>query len=318
MDYYQTLGVGKSASEADIRKAYKKLAREYHPDRKPDDKAAEQKFKEIQSAYEVLGDPKKRQQYDQLGPAYEQYRQAGGSNANPFGGGFNPQGNQQPFGEGGIDLGDLFSGIFGAGQPGGKTGQRGSRANQSRQRKPAEDEKVEITIPFNLAATGGQYSLDRSTQGQREVLEIKIPQGIHEGATIRLAGQGSLDPYTGSPGDLLIKVKIAPHPWFKRDGQDLYIDVPLTITEASLGTKVEVPTLSDGMVWVTIPPGTSSSAKLRLREKGIFNPKLQAKGDQYVVIKIVSPKHLDEQARALLENLQQLLTEKPRQQLWQL
>jgi DnaJ-class molecular chaperone len=323
MDYYQVLGISKTATEQEIRKAYRKLAAEYHPDRKPGDKVAETKFKEIQNAYEVLGDPQKRAQFDRLGPAYEQFRQAGGpagggAGGNPFqgAGGGDSAHWEQMFGQGGVDLGDLFGDIF-SGGGGGRQGRAGTQGGQSRTRgRKGEDLNTEITIPFNLAIEGGKYSVDVRNGKSTETLEIKIPQGLSEGAVIRLSGQGNPGMGSGKPGDLLIKVHIASHPWFKRDGNDLYVDVPVTFPEAALGTKVEVPTLSEGNMWLTIPPGTSSGAKLRLKGKGVFQPKSQDRGDQYVVLKILSPKNLDPKAKQLLEEYAALTSETPRQNLW--
>lgn len=299
MDLYKTLGVSQQASEDEIRKAYRKLAREYHPDRRPDDPNAAEKFKEIQQAYEVLGDSDKREQYDRYGAAFQN-----GGGPGPGGA---PVDFEQIFGQGGIDLGDLFGGAFGGG---GGPRTRGPRPTKG------QDFKTEITVPFHLMVNGGTYELAMSSNGKRDLLDIKIPPGIRNGAIIRLAGQGSPGAGGGPPGDLLVTVHSAPHPWFRRDGDNLLIDVPITVSEAVLGAKIDVPTLNDGEVTVTIPPGTSSGAKLRLKEKGIPNSKLGKRGDQFVITKIIAPKEISDDARNALEEFAKLTPYAPREDKW--
>ncbi len=301
-DFYQVLGVGKNASEDEIKKSYRKLAREYHPDRKPDDKQAAEKFKQIQQAYDVLGDAEKRKKYDMYGAGFE--GMGGGNYGHP---GSGPIDLEQIFGgggAGGVDFGDLFGGGFGGG------GQRRTRPRKGR------DIQSEITIPFHLAAEGGKYELSIHRGSGRETLTATIPEGIHQGATIRLAGQGEPSMTGGPPGDLLVKVKIAPHPYFKRDGANILLEVPITITEAILGAKIDVPTLSAGEVTVTVPPGTSSGAKLRLRGKGVLDKKTKQKGDQLITIKVTVPKTISEEAKKLAEQLADLIDENPRADLW--
>jgi DnaJ-class molecular chaperone len=315
LDYYQVLGVSRTASDDEIRKAYKRLARENHPDVKPNDAAASERFKQASEAYEVLSDAEKRKQYDTFGAAW---KHAGKPGAGPFPGG-NSFGGGQPVdidlgdlfgggGEGGIDLGDLFGGAFGGGR-------RGSRQRRSAAAK-GSDLKTEITVPFTMAATGGEYDVRLSHDGKPETLTVKVPAGIRDGGVIRLAGQGQPGVHGGPEGDLLITVHLAVHPYFRRDGNDVLVDVPLTITEAALGAKVDVPTLTEGTVTLTIPAGTSSGAKLRLKGKGFPDLKSQVPGDQYAVVKIVAPKSPSPRVRELLESLSQELTEQPRQGLW--
>lgn len=305
-DYYQSLGVSKSASQEEIRKAYKKLARKYHPDVKPDDEAAATKFKEIQEAYDVLGDKDKRQKYDQYGSSWKDAGVGAGGGQHHWAGGGG--------GGGPVDLDDIFGGgfdfqdLFGGG--------RGSRGRaQPRPRKGA-DLTTEIHVDFDIAALGGKHDLSYRVDGRPQQITITIPAGIESGKQIRLAGQGSPGAAGGPAGDLLITVQVGVHPWFRRDGNNLLLDLPLTAAEAVLGTQVEVPTLEEGPVMLTVPPGTSSSMKLRLKGKGIVDRKTKQIGDQFVVVKIVSPKELTDEERKLYEKLQEAGQENPRTNLW--
>lgn len=299
-DYYDILEVSRSASADEIKKAYRKLSRKYHPDMAPDDKSADQKFKEVQEAYEVLRDENKRKQYDQFGHSFQQAGPGGGGYYQS-GGGAGPIDMEDLFGGGGIDLGDLFGGAF-----------RGAKRAQPRPQK-GESKRLQIEIPFHLAAVGGQHEVTVQKGGSSERLTIKIPAGVDTGSVIRLSGQGSPGIHGGPPGDLLITIKVGNHPYFKRDGSNLLLEVPITLPEAALGAKVDVPTLSEGEVTVTIPPGTSSGTKLRLRGKGIIDQKTKQPGDQICSIKIVAPKDLSDQERALYEQLKQ---EAPRSKAW--
>ena len=306
-DFYQTLGVKKEASADEIRKAYRKLSRENHPDVKPDDKAAAEKFKKVQEAYAVLGDAEKRAQYDRFGPAFNQ---AGGARGHWAGG---PAGGPidlgDLFGEG-VDLGDLFGG-FGRGGGGFGGGRRGPGSRPSK----GQDLRAEITVPFLVAAEGGQHELSVNRAGRTERLTVKIPAGITDGSTIRLSGEGHPGSAGGTAGDLLLTIRVAPHPYFRRDGNDLVVDVPITPAEGALGAKVEAPTLSEGSVVVTIPPGTSSGRKLRLRGKGVPDRKSGARGDLYVVAKVVVPDAPSADQRQLYEQLSKL-DRNPRSGLW--
>ena len=293
-DYYQTLGVPRTATHDEIRKAYKKLARENHPDTKPGDKAAAERFKQASEAYEVLGDKEKRKQYDQYGEAYKYARQGGG----PGGpGGAGPVDLESVFGQSGVDLGDIFGGVFGGRNSGGP-GRRRSPPVQK-----GEDFQTSILIPFQMAATGGNYDVSINRDGSVETLGVKVPAGVQQGDTIRLGQQGSHGSGGGPAGDLMITVQIAPHPYFRRDGHDVILECPLSVTEALLGTRVDVPTLTEGQVTLTIPAGTSSGSKLRLRGKGFPNRKTGTPGDQYVIAKITVPKTVDAETRELLTQL---------------
>lgn len=294
-DPYEVLGVSRDASDDAIKKAYRKLARDYHPDRNPGDKQAEQNFKEVQDAYDIVGDKQKRAQYDRFGFSGPQ---AGFQNGP--GGGFHwgfPGG-----GGGGVHVDpaqaeEILSQFFGGGADLGDIFNRGrSRSSRSRRAAPAAPVETEITIPFLTAAQGGTVSVRIDS---REV-DLKIPAGIAEGKTLRLSGQG--------PGgaDLHLKIHIQPHAYFQREGNDIILETPITLAEAVLGAKVDVPTLDGTKLSVKIPPGTSSGARLRLRGKGI------AGGDQYVQLKIVVPAAADARDRELIEEFAKRHPQNPR------
>ena len=291
-DYYEVLGVGKDASEDDIKKAYRKLARQYHPDRNPGDKQAEGRFKEVQEAYDVLSDKKKRTQYDRFGFA--------GPGAAGGQGPFRPGGGAQGFEFQGIDpedLASIFGAFGGAAGVGDMFGRRGR--GRGRTAPPPEAAEAEVVIPFVTAALGGTVSL--SVDGRQ--IDLKVPAGVEEGKKLRLAGQGP------GGGDLLVRIKIEPHPYFRREDNNVILEVPVSVTEAVLGAKVDVPTLDGTHLTVKVPPGTSSGSRLRLRGKGI------AGGDQFIEIKIVAPKPADERSRELLEEFARLNPQAPRANL---
>ncbi len=298
-DFYEVLGVSRSASQDEIRKAYKKLARKFHPDVKPADPDAEAKFSEITEAYDVLSDEAKRKNYDQFGHA------ARGTGGNPFQGFGGGSGGGASF-----DLDDILGGMFGGSNPFG-----GGRRGQPRAQR-GQDAKAEITIPFIVAVDGGEHSVTLQNGAKSERLTVKIPAGIEDGQSIRLAGQGNPGIGSGPTGDLMVRVHISSHPWFRRDGQNLLVDVPVSPTEAALGGKIDVPTLTEGAVVLTVPAGTSSGAKLRLRGKGVKNHKSGERGDQFVVLKISVPKELSDEARSLYEKLAELNPRSPREGLW--
>jgi DnaJ-class molecular chaperone len=297
-DYYQVLGLSRQATAEEIRKAYKKLARENHPDVKKDDPAAAERFKQVQAAYDVLSDAEKRGLYDRYGAAYSQAGRgpAGGPFPGGAGAGFD---FQDLFGSGGIDLGDLL---------GGGTGRR---------RGPAKGRDLEaaVRVSFETAVRGGSVDIQLDANGKSQTLSVRIPPGVDNGSVIRLAGQGQPGRFQGPPGDLLLTVLVEPHRLFRREGANLLIDVPITPSEAILGAKVEVPTLGEGTVVVTIPPGTSSGQKLRLRGKGALDPQTKQPGDQYVVVKLVVPKDPDPKTRELYQQLAPL-EQSPRVDLW--
>jgi DnaJ-class molecular chaperone len=319
-DYYQTLGVSRDASAADIQKAYRKLARKYHPDLNPDDKTAKSKFQEVQRAFDVLNDPSKRELYDRYGSSFESM--GAGAGGGPRGGRYT-----WSTGAGGeeIDFSQLFGERFSGGDPSGVFGdifsqfrraggaRRGGRAEPPR----GADVSAEIEIPFATAVSGGerQISLQRP-DGRVETLAVKIPAGISEGKKIRLRGKGEPGP-GGAAGDLLITVHVAPHPWFTRKGNDLEVRVPVTLAEAALGAKVDVPT-PRGTIALTIPPGSSSGRKLRVKGHGVAGRNGE-KGDLYAEVQIVLPSPLDQQCveeiRKLDEHVQSAHPQQPRKDL---
>ena len=304
-DYYKTLGISKTATADEIRKAYRKLARVNHPDAKPNDPKAAEKFKEIQEAYDVLNDTEKRQQYDQFGPDFHRMGPGGpGGYSGPVPGGFGGFNGgtgevdlEEFLKKGGIDFGRFFNPDMGGGpMPGGtrKSTRGGTRG---------DDVRATVQISFQTAVAGGSVDVRLDRNGTHETLGVKIPAGVTEGLVIRLAGQGGAGGRGASPGDLLLKIEILPHPYFRREGSNLLVDVPVTPAEAVLGTKVEVPTLSEGLVVLKVPPGASTGTKLRLRGKGVIDSQTKQPGDQFVVIKIVLPKSISEDDKALYEKL---------------
>ncbi len=308
LDYYKVLGISKSASADEVRKAYRKLARANHPDAKPNDNAAAERFKQVQEAYDVLNDDTKRKQYDRFGSAYAQQAGRAGAGASPFPGGGG-------FGAGPIDLGDLFgqgvdfSEFFGGAAPG------GSKAKSKRAPARGEDVRATVGVSFETAVSGGAVDVRIDRGGKVETLTVKVPVGVNSGQIVRLTGQGSPAARGGAPGDLLLTIDIEPHAYFKREGSNLLVDVPITPSEAVLGAKVEVPTLTEGLMVVTIPPGTSSGAKLRLRGKGVVDSQTQHAGDQFVVVKIVVSKAISDADKSLYKQLAEHETP-PRVGLW--
>jgi DnaJ-class molecular chaperone len=315
IDCYKVLGVSREASADEIRKAYKKMVRENHPDMKPDDKQAAEKFQQAQEAYGILGDNEKREQYDRYGTTFRGGPGGGGS---PFGGA-----GGSPFGGGGsVDLGDLFGGQvdlesilggMGGGRGGPGFGQGGRQAAPPRK---GQDLRLEIQAAFQVAAEGGSHELQFRRGNQAERLTVKIPAGVASGSELRLAGQGEPSQNGGPPGDIRLTIKVAAHPYFRREGNNISVDVPVTVSEAALGAKVDVPTLSEGNVLLTIPPGTASGTRLRFREKGIADRKTGVRGDQFMAVKIVPPTELSDEARVLFEKLAKEAPQSPRDGLW--
>ncbi len=397
-DYYEILSVKKSASAEEIRKAFRKLARKYHPDVNPGDKSAEEKFKALSEANDVLSDPKKRKIYDQIGfysdnidpAAAEAYARGGPTGAGGFGdvAGARPGGGQGvPFDFSGFDFSDLvdnagrgrrtgggggfreiFSGIFGGG--------RGTAAEA--ESEAGTDLEYQVNVPFWTAIRGGVMRLNISRQdvcaschgqgyieapgkcphcngtGQitqtggrmkfnvacprcqgtgknisachachgegtvtrSEPMEVRIKAGTRDGQRIRLAGKGNAGAHGGVAGDLYVIIRIDQHPVFRRDGDDIYLTVPVNATEAALGAKIEVPTI-DGRALLKIPPGTQSGQKLRLREKGVPSAtKDGVRGDEIVEITVTVPMPRDERTKELLRELAKLNPEDPREELW--
>lgn len=305
-DYYEVLGVSRSASADEIKKAYRRLAKKYHPDVNKGDKGAEEKFKEISHVYDILGDPEKKKKYDQFGQWAEQggfdpRRQAYRTWSWSAPGGGGSRGDQAGFD---FDLGDIFGDIFGMGgrrrRPEGWPfeGQRGETAGR--------DIQSSVEIGFEEAVRGTTRRVVISRNGRHEKIDVKIPAGIRDGGKIRIAGKGE------EGGDLYIKVNVSSHPVFWREDDDLYAEVPITITEAVLGATVRVPTL-DGAVNLKIPAGTPSGQKFRLPGKGVSHLGKSGRGDQYVLIKIVVPPKMDEESREAIRKIHEKIAYNPRQ-----
>lgn len=295
-DYYQVLGVSRNASQVEIQKAYRELARKYHPDLNPKDKEAKKKFQEVQEAFEVLNDPKKREMYDRYGSSF----QGAGQEWSGFQPGgtasftFNDWDDLASFFGGGKYADDIGVGGIGGIFSGLGSSRRGRAESRRTRTAPTRgvDLSQEVTIPFKLAVEGGEISLVISRpDGRRDSITVKIPAGIEDGRRIRLRGQGATAAPGGPPGDLFLTVRVSPHPHFERKGNDLYVKLPVTIPEAVFGAKVDIPT-PRGTLSVKVPPGTSSGKRLRIPGHGIRNQDGEP-GDLYVEIRIVSPDRVE-------------------------
>jgi len=348
-DYYKTLGVNKDASQDDIKKAFRKLARKYHPDLNPGDKASEEKFKEVNEAYAVLSDPDKRAQYDSAGTTFEQFGGFGGP------GGFGGFGAGETF-----DFSDIFGDIF------------GTRAEVSRHAR-GEDILMGIELSLEDAFKGitSSITVNRSIQCEKcggtgaevsqtcsackgsghvqtskgffrmaqtcpecrgtgkkitavckkcggrgeiinaETLSVKIPAGVDNGSIVRLREKGNAGQGRGPAGDLLLEISVRSHPVFTRKGDDIYVHLPVTFGEAALGAKIEVPTI-DGASLMKLPAGTQGGQKFKLSGKGFVHPKTKARGDEYVEIKIVVPKDIPEKAVDAVHVIESLYKKPPR------
>ena len=301
-DHYEVLGVQRNASDEDIKRAYRSLARKHHPDRNPGDKQAEAKFKEVQDAYEILSDKSKREQYDRFGFAGSQPGFGGGPGGGTFHWGGGPGGQQsidprqaeEMFrnifggmgGEAGPDLGDIF----------GQKPRGRSRRGQPRQPEAATSN---VTIPFLAAALGGTVNLRLDDHE----LAVKIPAGVEEGKILRLQGQGP----AGS--DLHLRLHIEPHAYFRREGNNVILGVPISLPEAIVGGKIDVPTLDGTVLTVKVPPGTSTGAHLRVRGKGI--PR-DGGGDLFLEFKVMVPANVDDRSREIIAEFAKLNPQNPR------
>jgi molecular chaperone DnaJ len=373
-DYYELLGVPRKATAKDIRAAFRKLARKYHPDLNPGDKAAEEKFKQLQEAYDVLSDSKKRQMYDQYGfysdnpPSGDYGPGAGGAAGNvnfdfsgfDFGGGAGSAG--------GSSFRDLFSQFFGG---------RGGRSAAEEEAEEGGSLEYQLEIDFWDAVRGGVKKLQitrldacetchgtgavgtpqvcpacsgtgtiqqnagkmrfnvpctrcggtgklrtacKTCAGEgrvrrTETIDVRIPAGVASGGRVRVPGKGNAGTMGAPGGDLYLVIEVKPHPFFERRGNDIYAKVPVTVSEATLGAKIEVPTI-DGRALVRIPPGTNSGRTLRLREKGVPSARNAARGDQYVEIQVVVPQPTDERVRNIMKELETVAPEDPRKDLF--
>lgn len=305
-DYYETLGVSKTASEDEIRSAFRKLARKYHPDVAKDKKSAEEKFKQINEAYEVLSDPEKRSKYDQLG---ENWNQPGGGFQPPpdwgrrAGGGFQRQPGGVEFEFGGTGFSDFFEQFFGGG--GGQSAFGGFGQRQPRTERGSDVEAdIMVTLEEALNGSTRAISLRRSGSNKVETYNVKIPKGVHDGQRIRLAGQGETGEGGGGSGDLFLRVRLARHPDFRVEGNDLIHEEKIAPWQAVLGTEIKVPLIT-GNVRMKIPPGTQGGQRFRLREKGLPQSG-GSMGDLYVEVQIQIPAKISEAEKALWQDLARL------------
>ncbi len=330
-DYYATLGVSKTASEKEVKQAFRKLARKYHPDVNPGDKTSESKFKEINEAYEVIGDPEKRKKYDELGSNWKMYEQAQRAGGRAGAGGFDPGqwgdvfggagsagstqgnyrtmtqeemrdlfGNEDPFS-------DFFHAFFsGSGEPqmrgsGGRAGSRTSRARQGR------DVEHPIDLSFEDAYRGTMRRLSLKHDGHARTVDVRIPAGVGEGSRVRVSGEGEQGAGGGTSGDLYLRVHLTPDSRFERKGQDLHAKVRVPVTTAVLGGEAEVPSLSGKPIRLKIPPGTQNGQVFRLKAKGMpLVGKTDEFGDLYATVEAELPRQLTPEERAHYEALAKL------------
>ena len=288
-DYYDVLGVSKTATKDEIKKAYRKQAQKYHPDRNPDDKTAEERFKEVTEAYAVLSDDNQRRQYDQFGDSgfHQRYSQEDifrNVNVNDI------------FRDFGFGQEDLFSRLFG--------GAGGFHPGGGRGRQPAPikgaNYSMNLTIPFRLSVTGGERRVDYRTDDGLEQLRVKIPAGIASGQRLRIGGKGGVSPTGGPAGDLFLDIEVEPDAIFTRDGDDLLVTVRVPFSGLCLGTSVEVPTVSGGTKRVRVPAGMPGGGKLRLRGEGVGG------GDLYAIVEVDVPKAVTAEQKELLEKLEKV------------
>src|SRR4051795_9437447 len=309
-DYYETLGVSKTASDDEIRKAFRKLARKYHPDVNKDKATAEEKFKQLNEAYEVLGDPEKRKKYDELGANWNQpggFQPPPGWNAQP-GGGFRRystgDGGGIDFEFGGTGFSDFFEAFFGGGRQAGFGGSPFGQRQRSAERGSDVEADIMVTLEEALHGSKRPISLRRGNSNKVESYQVKVPKGVHEGQRIRLAGQGEAGAGGGKSGDLFLRVRLAKHPDFALEGSDPIHEIKIEPWQAVLGDELEVPTL-EGNVRLKLPPGTQGGQRFRLRGRGLPNAN-GTRGDLYVITQIHVPKKLGESERAIWQQLAQL------------
>ena len=302
-DYYKILGVDKDATDAEIKKVYRQLAKQYHPDKNPGDKAAEERFKEISEAYGVIGDKEKRKDYDRLASNYRAYQQAG--RGGDWFSNFQNQGGQPYNFEGSFsdlfnNMGykDIFSSIFGGGQ---SQSQRpfSSRKSTRTSTKRGEDMNVELPLTLEEVFSGGSKEI--SIEGKK--IAVKIPRGIDEGKSLRLKYQAPTGRYGAEKGDLYLKIKILEHDYFKRKGLDLFVEEKIDLFTALLGGKKQIKTIEGKTISINIDPETDSGKTLRLKGLGMFNEDASFRGDLYVKLLIILPKNISQEDKGILKNI---------------
>jgi DnaJ-class molecular chaperone len=324
-DYYATLGVSKSAPDKEIKQAYRKLARKHHPDVNPGDKAAESKFKEINEAYEVLGDPEKRKKYDELGANWRMYEQAAAQGGpNPFAGGgwnvnFGGGGGQGGFrtmtqeemeelfggGAGEGPFSDFFTTFFGGGFGGDQREPRGTRGRARHRQGRDIEHEMELTLEDAYHGTTRRLSLTHG--GHARTVDVRIPAGVSDGSRVRVPGEGEMGQGGAASGNLYLRIRLAPHPIFERKGRDLYVKVPVPVTTAVLGGEAEVPTLSGRPARLRIPPTTQNGQLFRLKGFGMPSvSKTEEKGDAFARVEIQLPTELTPAVREHYEALARL------------
>ena len=308
-DYYKILGVSKSVSSGEIKKAYRKLALKYHPDHNKGDKSAEDKFKDISEAYAVLSDPEKKKQYDMFGAEgfQNKFTQEDIFRGFDFGSIF------QEFGfRGGGKSQDIFSQIFGGT---GGTGQRYYRSSGSpfgsssrgfrgqTQGVKGQDVIYELSLPLEEVTKTTNKIISYQINGNKEKVSVKIPAGITSGKKLRLSGKGYAGLYGGPPGDLFIQIKVLDHPVFRRESANLFLKQKIKFSDAVLGTEIEVPTIDQKRLKLKIPPGTQNNAKFRLKGYGLPRMNGSGRGDAYVEINITVPKKINNKQKSLVKSL---------------
>lgn len=303
-DYYKILGVDKDASDAEIKKIYRQLAKQYHPDKNPGDKNAEERFKEISEAYGVIGDKDKRKDYDRLASNYRAYQQAG--RGGDWFQNFQNQGGQPYNFEGSFsdlfnNMGykDIFSSIFGGGQAQSQRPFSGRKSTRTSAGKRGEDLEIELPLSLEEAFSGGDKEI--SVEGKKIV--VKIPKGIEDGKKLRLKYQAPTGRYGAEKGDLYLKIKIIEHDYFKRNGLDLYVDEKIDLYTALLGGKKQIKTIEGKTISINIAPETDSGKTLRLKGLGMYNADASFRGDLYVKLLIILPKNISQEEKNILKNI---------------
>jgi len=315
-DYYATLGVTKAAGQKDIKQAFRKLARKFHPDVNPGDKAAEARFKEINEAYEVLGDPASRKKYDELGANWRMYEQQARSGGQPFGGAWShgggrsgfrtmtPEEMEDLFGDSN-PFSDFFTTFFGGGM--GSAGARDARAGGRTRRRPGRDVENEIELGLEDAYHGATRRLSIRHDGHARTVDVRIPPGVTDGSRVRVSGEGEQGVGGAEAGHLYLRVRLAPHPVFERKGRDLYVKTSVPVTTAVLGGEAEVQTLGGKPARLRIPPLTQNGQLFRLKGYGMLAVgKPEETGDLYARVDVQLPTALTEKEREHYEALKKL------------